>query len=939
MVWFLQVGLFRGGGSFSNGIYTYGTSNGVLKANWGELPSHTYTIQFDANGGTGSVPSTISKTIKEVEPMGDISSTQPTRDGYTFRGWSASPNWNDKRISYLSITAWDDTSSRTTNSSWTYADYCNYTGGDATNNTLTLYAQWELGCTLYYYGNGATSGSVKLQNFYYNDSVTIRENNFVREGYVFTGWNTRPNGNGTNYNVGQAYNLVRNMSLYAQWVEAHKLTIQPNGGTWNGEVDDITFDMMKDQQMTISIPTRDGYRFTGWTKTDIQVFPEELFMDYSRFIRIDSNYNDTGDALYIRESGYLFEDYIDADEISDTVSYIDTELHSYLVYKGNSLQREDSRVKLVEIDGENVYAFALSKDEIERYKDYLICEDYVYDEETGELLPRYNDMWTRTLDMVTITDLPQKPESEPEKPTYEKVIPQCSCNGSHSYTSLSLEVDNGNRLYYECLNGNKTYIIRDYKDLNCPVCSYNDDLYLNGNVYFCEQRRHDCIFFNCNECNSPNTVVNYDGNDKLVIVECSDCSIEYVYSLRQICGVCNNDSSIKEVCRSCGSNNFRDRSSYCLICRRDVTKKFDCSEHGDDWIINVLSDVKSSQKIADDYYIYCNDCGKMYLKCNDNDYRYFYGNEGVYCPIHDDIDCLVCINCSSTDIRKEKKKYTSFYCLTCKSSDYIKDYNGGQLGIICDKCYSYNNIILLAESNNSCTKAYYFNKFGELELLPLTDNSSTHVVPAIVYGANENVGSMTSLTEEAIFTMGEVDVILTANWEKIPEYTVYYNGNSNDGGSTDSQTFLEGDFVEISENGFTKLGHVFTEWNTESDGTGVDYTVGEIYNEHLDLNLFAQWRISKSTLVIDPNGGVWNSNTTAQTFTQEYNTSIEIDIPTREGYTFIGWSRSGNYGSITSLTSKATYTFGPHDNVTETLTARWDAIKYSINYNKGETNN
>ena len=40
---------------------------------------------------------------------------------------------------------------------------------------------------------------------------------FRRSGYTFTGWNTRANGNGTNYEEGDRLTLTGDLTLYAQW--------------------------------------------------------------------------------------------------------------------------------------------------------------------------------------------------------------------------------------------------------------------------------------------------------------------------------------------------------------------------------------------------------------------------------------------------------------------------------------------------------------------------------------------------------------------------------------------------------------------------------------------------------------------------------------------------------------------------------------------------
>ncbi|MBR6726618.1 MAG: InlB B-repeat-containing protein, partial [Clostridia bacterium] len=76
-----------------------------------------YTVYFDANGGTGG-PSTQTK-IYGVDLK--LSSDEPTREGYIFRGWTAKPNGTNVA----------------------------YQGGDeyALNIDVTLYAVWEKAAT------------------------------------------------------------------------------------------------------------------------------------------------------------------------------------------------------------------------------------------------------------------------------------------------------------------------------------------------------------------------------------------------------------------------------------------------------------------------------------------------------------------------------------------------------------------------------------------------------------------------------------------------------------------------------------------------------------------------------------------------------------------------------------------------------------------------
>ncbi|WNV59033.1 InlB B-repeat-containing protein [Oscillospiraceae bacterium NTUH-002-81] len=52
---------------------------------------YTYTLHYDANGGSGAPPSE-SKISSELSVWIPISEKIPTRDGYTFKGWADSPN-------------------------------------------------------------------------------------------------------------------------------------------------------------------------------------------------------------------------------------------------------------------------------------------------------------------------------------------------------------------------------------------------------------------------------------------------------------------------------------------------------------------------------------------------------------------------------------------------------------------------------------------------------------------------------------------------------------------------------------------------------------------------------------------------------------------------------------------------------------------------------
>ena len=85
---------------------------------------YTYTLHYDANGGSGTPPSE-SKTSSEYQASFLISDKIPTRDGYTFKGWADSPYGEPI---YLRADG--------------YYWYCSVVNGQS--NSKTIYAIWEV---------------------------------------------------------------------------------------------------------------------------------------------------------------------------------------------------------------------------------------------------------------------------------------------------------------------------------------------------------------------------------------------------------------------------------------------------------------------------------------------------------------------------------------------------------------------------------------------------------------------------------------------------------------------------------------------------------------------------------------------------------------------------------------------------------------------------
>ena len=163
----------------------------------------------------------------------------------------------------------------------------------------------------------------------------------------------------------------------------------------------------------------------------------------------------------------------------------------------------------------------------------------------------------------------------------------------------------------------------------------------------------------------------------------------------------------------------------------------------------------------------------------------------------------------------------------------------------------------------------------------------------------------------------EQGVRLSAHWcKKISwnQYRIFYDPNIKKyNGYMDysyhmynSATEYEGQTVtpvtHLTENNYKKEGYVFIGWNTKPDGSGVSFSdSAEIYNlsnvdwrdestwtetDNGTITLYAQWRKSESTLVIDAAGGKY-SGLDKQSITQPYlkNYVLQADlIQAPDGY-------------------------------------------------------
>ena len=118
----------------------------------------------------------------------------------------------------------------------------------------------KVSCTITYDGNGATSGSVAAQSGYVGDSLTLRDNGFVKKCNVTYYSNEDPNI--VDDSLDELQTSVLN-ATFDGWYTADGTRV---GGSGDGYTPpgDITLDAHWSGTVTTPARTRDGYTLLGW---------------------------------------------------------------------------------------------------------------------------------------------------------------------------------------------------------------------------------------------------------------------------------------------------------------------------------------------------------------------------------------------------------------------------------------------------------------------------------------------------------------------------------------------------------------------------------------------------------------------------------------------------------------------------------------------------
>lgn len=150
----------------------------------------SYTISYNANGGSNA-PAAQTKYYSKTLTL---STSKPTRTGYTFQGWATSST-----------------------GSVVYSAGGSYTADAA----ATLYAVWKANTYPVKYNANGGSDAPAAQTKTYGVALTLSSVIPTRTNYNFLGWGTTASATTASYAPGATYNANTAITLYAVWELAY----------------------------------------------------------------------------------------------------------------------------------------------------------------------------------------------------------------------------------------------------------------------------------------------------------------------------------------------------------------------------------------------------------------------------------------------------------------------------------------------------------------------------------------------------------------------------------------------------------------------------------------------------------------------------------------------------------------------------------------------
>ena len=938
-------GGYYGGGSTctSNGA---GGGSGFIGKDVTDEQTSTFGIWTDESRYTGNGVVRIEYKKAKTTTSSSTRIILPKKANYTFNGYYTDKNGTGDLIvgadAQITTPASYFTKDTTVYASWTENDKYN----------ITYVANGG------YYPNHNTL-SVTDSNIYYNQSYTVRDNPFKRDGYKFKGWSSDPDTYIKLWDVNQKLNYPykKSITAYAYWEPNDvNYTInyfkQKSDDSYSNEPDATEIRTAKSDSIVIATPTTDKTIFddTGYILNNEKSYCDTKSYNsksYGSFIvKIRPDRKTVINYYYTAQTYTLILKVADGDE-----GFQQNDDGSYKLYGAGTYKYGQD----VNIDAWVKSGYKFSKWMKGSYVTYSTQANTVYNT-TFELYG-----------IVTLTAYSEKiptPPGDIENPP--TIVPKHTITINHYYQNSSGGYDiHSEDTTKEYIEENviytpkyKTLINSGYYPKEMKNALTGEDL-SNGfivtkdttvNVYYdrlqykiVTERYVDGVLYDTFAENAY-----YNEQYTVKGLDLKKCNLTG-YKLDKIAvpgfgnvnsftvtGNIPKENPIKvyyiprtfTVTFNANSGNITDNNKSVTTAQRTV--KYN---HEDNNNVSSLNPVKTGYTFIGWYEKVKNEDG------SDGEIQ-VYNAQG---------------NCSNNGIHWKDSKWIKESNITVyahwKANNYTLtlDANGGYLDGGALEDGKANTIATLSPTYDKTT----FNDVAYLnpqrtgytfEGWYTAKNNGTQIYDKTGKCTNDGKywkDGKWHLTENAT---------VYAHWEP-KKYVISYKGNKptqathNVTGSTASTNHIYDSYGNLAENGFKLPGWKFVNWNTKADGSGKSYKAGErVINvtDGTDGVLYAQWTPDTYTIKFNKNKP---SNATHEVTGTMADQVVKYDTKTKlnkseyklHGWVFNGWNTKADGTGTHYFDQGEIYNLNNfNDSNSVTLYAQWETTTYTITFNSNK---
>ena len=633
---------------------TMPAENITVKAQW-EI--NQYTITFDTNGGSEIAPITQDYGTEITAP------DNPTRKGYTFKGWdkeipetmpaeniTVTAQWEINRYTITFDTAGGSeiapitqdygtnitAPANPTRKGYTFKGWDKEIPETMPAENITVTAQWEINqYTIAFDTNGGSEIAPITQD--YGTEITAPDNP-TRKGYTFIGWDTE---------IPKTV-PAENMTVTAQWeINRYTITFDTAGGS---DIAPITQDYGTNITAPAD-PTREGYTFIGWDKAIPTTMPAENITVTAQWkdsekptgeIKINENswkafLNNITFGLFFKDTQTVTINAADNSGETVTVEYLlsDKEL-TKAEFDGMTFTAYTAPFG---IDPDNEYIIYVRLTDKAGNTDY-ICSDGIVLDGTSPVITGIEDGKTYCeAQTVTIT---------------EKYVDTVTVNGT------AVTLDENNSFTLAPADGEQKIVVTDKAGNTAEMTVTVNDGHTFGEWTSNGDGTHtrQCTADGCTEG-----------------IETDNCTDE---DKNHICDICGNiisnheDANQDHVCDLCGkvisNHEDADKDHICDLCGKTISNHEDADK---DHICDHCGKVISNHDDASKDHV-CELCGKTISNHEDANKDHVCDYCGKVISNHEDADkdhvCDYCGNVITNHIGGKETCRDKAVCEVCGKS-------------------------------------------------------------------------------------------------------------------------------------------------------------------------------------------------------------------------------------------------------------------------------